>query len=146
MLNQTESFVETQMHRIVAGEVEGLLEVYTPPLPIFYPGGVLMHEKSEDVRRFLLSLNSFFRENGISRIATRVLDVSVKKGTGTICCRLELRCVNSDEAILLEKNVTYYLEPATTDYKVVMLECDDTSIAEITMRNEVDEALPQGLN
>ena len=95
MLKEVEEFERLFTKALSERNLEVLVQLFRPPLPVFYPDGIKVDSGFPDISDGLSFLLDGMKKAGIVKAESEIMKVERRKGTGTISYLVTTRMLNS---------------------------------------------------
>lgn len=122
MLSDVEKFEDQFTSALSQRNLEALLPLFRPPLPVFYPGGVKVDAVDADIRVGLSHLIIGMDRLRIERAISTIMKAERRKGTETIAYKVETRFTTASGEAKRTAIAKRFIEKGDDSYQITMLD------------------------
>lgn len=128
MHDVVEDFEKRFTNALSAGDIDALIALVKPPLPVFYPDGVKVDVSFADVHDGLSHLIDGMKKLGIVKAVSTILHVDQRADSGAIAYLVETQMLDRSGKCLRTALAKRYLELGSDGYRMTMLDVQRVAI------------------
>ncbi len=113
---------------LIAGDVDALVALFQPPLPVFFPGGVKVDVNSSDVYDGISFFVEGIRKFGVVRAEPKISHVRQRDATGAISYFVETRMFDRKGDCVRTALAWRFLEMGKDGYRITMQDVQQPAI------------------
>lgn len=111
-----------------AGDIDALVSLFLPPLPIFFPGGIKVDAQYSDVHEGLAHFFKGMKELDIVRSESQISQVKQRDDTGAISYHVVTLMYDDAGNCLRTAIARRFLERTENGYRITMLDVQKPAI------------------
>ena len=137
MLKEVEEFERLFTKALSERNLEVLVQLFRPPLPVFYPDGIKVDSGFPDISDGLSFLLDGMKKAGIVKAESEIMKVERRKGTGTISYLVTTRMLNSAGECMSTAVAKRFIEKGKDGYRITMLDIQKPAIGILNGKRNV---------
>lgn len=129
-----------------AEDVEGIVDKFDVPLPVYCEGNLILRATREDVVKSIGNLMQAVKTSGAVTVVPRIVSVRPSKKLCASVARVEWRYLDADDGIVSSSEINYYCGAnAQREMKIVMVEYLRVGVPQ-AIRSFLDANTPKQVN